>query len=354
MNHTIISTGTFGWWGSWLANGETIYYSDEFDSNHPIVDGHLNKEDYYPSHWTALQPTFHAPNYSITLAIPALSRDVQNGNLDRLMNSAKDQSKQADEIIIALSNTSSTECQHVKQKYPNAYVHCDRNLNDAATSRNIAWSFATKDYISFMDADDYMFPERIETISKHLVDTKIILHKHGTNPSKLDGISRGSAWANITKLFGLSKFSRDNIAHGHVTVKRSIQTKFRENLNVPGEDVYFITDVLSTIDPSELIYIRKPLSWYIPASRQNNFNTTVVTAYFNVPSKYPHHVYMNWVKNLCNINDPVVIFTSKDQEAWFKKCRGDKLTVVMTIDLSNMKMIKPIGLTNKMNKFKCT
>ncbi len=52
-NHTIMSVGSFGWWGSYLAKGETVYYGD-----HPIPNtfiGNLTvKEDYYPREWTGM------------------------------------------------------------------------------------------------------------------------------------------------------------------------------------------------------------------------------------------------------------------------------------------------------------
>ncbi len=53
-NHTILSIGTYGWWGAWLAGGEAVYYSD-----HPVPGSSLsrrfNSSDYYPPHWVGLQ-----------------------------------------------------------------------------------------------------------------------------------------------------------------------------------------------------------------------------------------------------------------------------------------------------------
>jgi len=46
----IMSTGTYGWWGAWLANKTTIYYS-----NWPRVGSRLfglfKRDDYFPSNW---------------------------------------------------------------------------------------------------------------------------------------------------------------------------------------------------------------------------------------------------------------------------------------------------------------
>ncbi|ELT91392.1 hypothetical protein CAPTEDRAFT_40726, partial [Capitella teleta] len=48
--HVIITTGSFGWWGAWLANGTTIYYSDWPRNNSTLSKGFV-KEDYFMPHW---------------------------------------------------------------------------------------------------------------------------------------------------------------------------------------------------------------------------------------------------------------------------------------------------------------
>ena len=52
-NHTIITVGTFGWWGAWLAGGEVIYF------NHPNkegseVDKDFTAEDYFWPTWIGM------------------------------------------------------------------------------------------------------------------------------------------------------------------------------------------------------------------------------------------------------------------------------------------------------------
>ena len=48
--HTIISVGTFGWWGAWLAGGSVVYF-DNFISKSSEIFGAFNPSDYYPPHW---------------------------------------------------------------------------------------------------------------------------------------------------------------------------------------------------------------------------------------------------------------------------------------------------------------
>jgi len=52
-DHTVITTGTFGWWAAWLANGITVYYA-----NHPRHGSQLSSmihhDDYYPPQWIGI------------------------------------------------------------------------------------------------------------------------------------------------------------------------------------------------------------------------------------------------------------------------------------------------------------
>ena len=55
-NHSIITVGTFGWWGAWLAGGQVVYYSD-FP---PLKPSYVNitreqvKKEYYLPQWHPL------------------------------------------------------------------------------------------------------------------------------------------------------------------------------------------------------------------------------------------------------------------------------------------------------------
>ena len=49
-NHTIISVGTFGWWGAWLSGGVTIYYS-KFARPESQLARMFNPGDYFIPQW---------------------------------------------------------------------------------------------------------------------------------------------------------------------------------------------------------------------------------------------------------------------------------------------------------------
>ncbi|KAL3871034.1 hypothetical protein ACJMK2_039058 [Sinanodonta woodiana] len=53
-DHVIITSGTFGWWGAWLAGGDVVYFKGFPKPGSPL-DKRMRREDYYPPHWIGLE-----------------------------------------------------------------------------------------------------------------------------------------------------------------------------------------------------------------------------------------------------------------------------------------------------------
>lgn len=52
-DHMIVSVGTFGWWGGWLAGGSVVYFTG-YPRPGSEIDRYFVKADYYPPHWIGL------------------------------------------------------------------------------------------------------------------------------------------------------------------------------------------------------------------------------------------------------------------------------------------------------------
>ncbi|XP_064596554.1 galactoside alpha-(1,2)-fucosyltransferase 2-like [Liolophura sinensis] len=52
-NHTIITSGSFGWWGAWLAGGDVVYYRN-FPAPGSWLDSTCVRPDYFPKSWIGL------------------------------------------------------------------------------------------------------------------------------------------------------------------------------------------------------------------------------------------------------------------------------------------------------------
>ena len=52
-NHTIMTVGTFGWWGGWLAGGDVVYYKQPIKPGSVLAEN-FNSDDFYPPHWIGM------------------------------------------------------------------------------------------------------------------------------------------------------------------------------------------------------------------------------------------------------------------------------------------------------------
>ena len=52
-NHSIITSGSFGWWAGWLTGGNVVYFSG-FPTPGTIIGEAYSSVDYYPNHWIPL------------------------------------------------------------------------------------------------------------------------------------------------------------------------------------------------------------------------------------------------------------------------------------------------------------
>lgn len=52
-NHSIITTGTYGWWSAWLSGGQTIYYKN-FPRNGSGLARLFDSKTYFPPNWIAM------------------------------------------------------------------------------------------------------------------------------------------------------------------------------------------------------------------------------------------------------------------------------------------------------------
>ena len=53
-NHTVMSTGTFGWWGAWLAGGTVVYCSDYPRPGSIVANNTLFRDNFYPPSWIGM------------------------------------------------------------------------------------------------------------------------------------------------------------------------------------------------------------------------------------------------------------------------------------------------------------
>ena len=72
-------------------------------------------------------------------------------------------------------------------------------------------------------------------------------------------------------------------------------------------------------------------TWSVPSSCP----ATLVTAYYNIKSKYPHQVYLDYMENFLTFQDCMVIFTSPDMAETIREMRPSSYpTLIIPVELN--------------------
>ena len=175
----------------------------------------------------------------IGVAIPAYIGHINR--LFELLDSIEKQTRLPDKVVVSCSST--REFNNKTYSFPLQIIVTEERKN-AAQNRNIAASnLMDMDFITFIDADDIMHPQRIEVLLKvfEVYDVDIILHTFISNNEfeKLETINvrLNSLVKCITGCIRHSDANFCNleiIHHGQATVKRYILDKVK----FPEEDAF--------------------------------------------------------------------------------------------------------------------
>ena len=212
------------------------------------------------------------------IAIPCYYGHLEN--LYFLLNSIQTQTILPDKVVVSTSSTISFKN---KEMYSfSLEIIVNEGDKNAAKNRNIAASKLTDmDYITFMDADDIMHPQRIEFLLEVIkkYDSDIILHNFYDESELNVNIFDKNLILNVrtdTLIQSLSgcithrngyNDSIDKIHHSQVTVKTRIfeLIKFPEEIEYNRkEDCVFCYRVFS-LPNIKNAYIQNKLSYYKPS-----------------------------------------------------------------------------------------
>lgn len=221
----------------------------------------------------------------IGVAIPAYVGHINN--LFKLLDSIQNQTYIPDKVSVSCSSTKETDfdlyVEKIKQYSFPLQIITSEEKKCAAQNRNIAASKLTGiDYITFIDADDIMHPQRIEILVQAFKqhDCDIILHNYSYLES-LDDILVKKIDKNdiIVKVNSLEqcysgcirhKIYGEKIHHGHVSVKQTIfnAVTFPEEPEFyRKEDCVFCYRVFS-LPNIKNAYITNELTFYTPSNTQ--------------------------------------------------------------------------------------
>jgi len=211
----------------------------------------------------------------IGVAIPCFDKHLSY--LFLLLDSIEAQTVIPDKVCVSCSSTASFPSSR-KYSFPLEIVLTNEKRN-AAQNRNIAMDrLHEMDYISFMDADDIMHPQRIEVLrivfKNH--NCQMILHnyQHGTNTEfrPIEDIEVRVNTMKPTVSGGTThiehhKFLQQHIHHSQVSVQRSIVdlVRFPEEPEFHRREDSAFCNRLIKLPNVNHVYIVNALSYYAPS-----------------------------------------------------------------------------------------
>ena len=213
----------------------------------------------------------------IGVAIPCYYGHIPN--LMYLLDSIDSQTRRPDKVVVSCSSTS--EPINIKQyNFPLEIIITEDHKN-AAQNRNIAASkLNDMDYITFIDADDIMHPQRIEILLKVFQETgcDIILHNYLMNDSELNHINNidirinelMQCYSGCIRHMDYFKYQSEMIHHSQSSIKKHIFdiVKYPEEKEFARrEDCVFCHRVFS-IPNIKNVYISNELSLYKPSGTE--------------------------------------------------------------------------------------
>lgn len=215
----------------------------------------------------------------IGVAVPCYHGHVNN--LYNLLDSINSQTILPNKVVVSSSSTEKIDITK-EYKFNLEIIIIKEKLNAAQNRNNAISKLLDMDYITFMDADDIMHPQRIEILLNTInnYDSDIILHNFQTESLndnnmfkhiediKVRTNSLIQSWSGcITHTNGYSD-SVDKIHHSQATVKNWILhlIKFPEETEFNRkEDCVFCHRIFS-LHNIKHAYIQNELSYYCPSN----------------------------------------------------------------------------------------
>ena len=216
----------------------------------------------------------------IGVAIPAYIGHI--GNLKYLFDSIEKQTRIPDKVIVSCSSVPFYEQRDFLEEYNYSFhyeIHFHMGFKNASENRNYASSrLKDMDYVTFIDADDIMHPQRVEFILKAFEETNadIILHNFHWDECEFNNKEVIDYRVNSLKQCYSGCITHNEakyvnvefIHHSQVSVKQQIleKVKFPEDSKYNRrEDCVFCYTVFS-LENIKNVYIKNKLSYYKPSN----------------------------------------------------------------------------------------
>ena len=242
---------------------------------------------------------------TVSVCIPAVLEDVEDGSLSRALVSVARQTVSPNEVIIILSGVNRSFAEVAFTALKEKYTHpsrCHLAWSQTALapgeSRNLGAASATGHVVAFHDADDLMHQEKVEIISKrfrkqHIFVTgslQLLLHGHTKDERAFSrGYVEKLKVSNVQSVcvrhlrtkerqdYLDSKELHWPITHGHASFASTLLKQMKYDSRKKGEDTGIIRRSLDFICESAHAHaeiVDAPLSYYISRLKKKKQTVT--------------------------------------------------------------------------------
>ena len=151
--------------------------------------------------------------------------------------------------IIVVDDGSTDETREILQPFKKAIIYLCQNNRGVSTARNAGLELATGDFITFLDADDYLTEDSIEVRLKAFFENSDIGFVMGETLSKHLDKEGLSCRRDLKKAIISNKFYEDlllkRLTLGPALIRSSLAKKFRFPIHITnGEDIAYFAKIL--------------------------------------------------------------------------------------------------------------
>ena len=213
-------------------------------------------------------------NKQIVVIVPCIPKHLKH--LKGLFNSINKQTKKPDKVIISLSETNSPNCKKYENEYRNFLdndielkFNCINSKKNSAENRNRAiTNYKNIEFISYMDADDEMCPDKIKTITDLMIKHNADVGLHSFDDGKYNKCKKNNKILLPEQIREIEKNDRAHlnirdisIHHGHITIRPKVLKKIKQDNNFGyGEDSKFVREIIQ--NGFDVIYTADSLTNY--------------------------------------------------------------------------------------------
>lgn len=245
-------------------------------------------------------------NYTVVAAVYGVEKYI-NDMMSSLLRQTLDFKKHIQVILVddGSIDGSAEICKEWAAQFPENVIYLRKENGGQATARNYGLSYATGDWVCFIDPDDMVDkdyflsiekaleqeedPEELQCISSNFIvyfeDTLQLRNNHPLNYRYRHGIRKSTFDDNCDDI---------QLASNHVLFNRNLlieSSVLFENIKPTSEDLHFNARFLLTFDSPQMLFIPDAKYWY----RKRADNSSAVDSSWQDPRKYKEQLKLSYL-----------------------------------------------------------